>query len=96
MTYGFHYTGYGAAVVMFVHGTLIDPELKNRPPDFLDGEKILVEVCCCLVIAGIIWRIRRGTASCDTRPQRFGEGSRPSGKTGSSDVSTAAPKSKFR
>ena len=58
-----HYTAYVAAATMFVHGTLIDPELKNRPTDFLDGEKLqlLVEGCHCLVITGVVWRIRRGT-----------------------------------
>ena len=56
-----HYTAYFAAATMFVHGTLIDPELKNRPPDYFDGEKVLVEGCALLVIAGIVWRVRRGT-----------------------------------
>ena len=56
-----HYTAYGAAASMFVHGTLIDPDLKGRPPDFLDGEKVLVESCFCIVVAAIVWRIRRGT-----------------------------------
>jgi sulfoxide reductase heme-binding subunit YedZ len=56
-----HYIAYFAAASMFVHGTLIDPELKNRPTDFLDGEKVLVECCCGAVAAGVVWRIRRGT-----------------------------------
>ena len=56
-----HYTAYFAAATMFVHGTLIDPELKNRPTDFLDGEKVLVETCLCIVLLAVIWRIRRGT-----------------------------------
>jgi len=56
-----HYTAYFAAIVMFVHGTLIDPNLKNQPADFLDGEKVLVEGCFLLVAASTIWRIRRGT-----------------------------------
>jgi sulfoxide reductase heme-binding subunit YedZ len=56
-----HYTAYGAAAFMYVHGTLIDQNLKNGAPDFLDGEKLLVEGCCLLVVAATIWRIRRGT-----------------------------------
>jgi len=56
-----HYTAYFAAAIMFIHGTLIDPNLKNQPPDFLDGEKVLVEGCFVLVVAATIWRIRRGT-----------------------------------
>lgn len=56
-----HYTAYAAAALMYVHGTLIDPNLKNAPPDFLDGEKVLVEACGLTVLAGAIWRARRGT-----------------------------------
>ena len=53
-----HYVSYGAAGLLFVHGLMIDPELKERSPDYLDGEKVLVEVCALLVIAAGIWRVR--------------------------------------
>jgi len=53
-----HYVAYAAAAFFFVHGILIDPELKNRPPDPFDGEKVLVEICALLIIAATIWRIR--------------------------------------
>jgi predicted ferric reductase len=56
-----HYTAYFAAAVMFVHGTLIDQNLKGQVPDFLDGEKLLVEGCFLLVLAGSIWRWRYGS-----------------------------------
>jgi DMSO/TMAO reductase YedYZ heme-binding membrane subunit len=56
-----HYLAYAAAALMFVHGTLIDPDLKNRPTDFLDGEKLLVEGCFVLAVAGSIGRVRRGS-----------------------------------
>ena len=55
-----HYVAYFAAATMFVHGTLIDQNLKNETPDFLDGEKVLVEVCFLVVVAASIWRIRYG------------------------------------
>ena len=61
-----HYVAYGAAALMYVHGTLIDPNLKNLPADFLDGEKVLVEVCFLVVVAASIWRWRYGTEN-----QRF-------------------------
>jgi hypothetical protein len=48
------------AAFVYVHGTLIDPNLKNEPTDFLDGEKVLVEICGLLVIAATIMRIRYG------------------------------------
>lgn len=56
-----HYTAYAAALVMFVHGTLIDPNLKDQPTDFLDGEKVLVELCFLVVVAASIWRWKYGT-----------------------------------
>jgi DMSO/TMAO reductase YedYZ heme-binding membrane subunit len=55
-----HWFAYLGAALMFLHGTLIDPNLKNQPTDFLDGEKVLVEICALLVLAGSIWRWRRG------------------------------------
>jgi len=54
----FHYVSYAAAAFLFVHGILIDPELKNAPPDPLDGEKILIEGCALLIVAATVWRIR--------------------------------------
>ena len=56
-----HYVAYFAAACLFIHGTLINPELKNQPTDFLDGEKLLVEGCFLLVVAASIWRWRRGS-----------------------------------
>jgi len=53
-----HYIAYGVAALVYVHGTLIDPNLKNEPTDFLDGEKVLVEICGLIVIAASIARIR--------------------------------------
>jgi methionine sulfoxide reductase heme-binding subunit len=57
-----HYTAYAAASVFFVHGVWADPLLKNRPPDFIDAEKVYVEGCA-LLIAGATWlrfKARRG------------------------------------
>lgn len=53
-----HYVSYAAAGFVFVHGILMDPELKNNPPDPFDGEKILVEGCALLIVIATIWRIR--------------------------------------
>jgi sulfoxide reductase heme-binding subunit YedZ len=57
-----HYTTYAAALVFFVHGVIADPEVKNRPVDFLDAEKVYVEICALLVIAATIWRIQHRRA----------------------------------
>jgi methionine sulfoxide reductase heme-binding subunit len=56
-----HYIAYLAALSMFIHGTLIDQNLKGQTPDFLDGEKVLVEGCFAVVLAASIWRWRRGS-----------------------------------
>jgi predicted ferric reductase len=53
-----HWTAYFAAAVLLTHGLLIDPDLKNKPPDLLDGEKVLVEGCVLAVAAGSVWRVR--------------------------------------
>ena len=54
-----HYTAYFAAAVMFVHGTLIDPNLKGQAPDYFDGEKVLVEGCALTIVAASVWRVRQ-------------------------------------
>ena len=53
-----HYTAYAAAAVFYVHGTLADPLLKNRPVDFVDAEKAYVEGCALLVAAATVMRFR--------------------------------------
>jgi sulfoxide reductase heme-binding subunit YedZ len=55
---GLHYTAYAAATLFFLHGILTDPELKNRPTDFLDGEKVFIEGCLLLVVLAVAWRLR--------------------------------------
>jgi len=55
-----HYTTYFGAPTMFIHGALIDQYLKGQTPDFLDGEKVLVEVCCLIVATAATWRWRHG------------------------------------
>ena len=54
-----HYTSYAAAAVFYVHGTLSDPLLQNRPIDFIDAEKAYVEGCAILVLAATAWRFTR-------------------------------------
>ena len=53
-----HYTSYAAAAVFFVHGTLSDLLLQNRPVDWIDAEKLYVEGCAALVAAATLWRFR--------------------------------------
>jgi len=53
-----HYTAYAAAAVFYVHGTLADPLLQNRPVDFIDAEKVYVEGCAALIVVATLWRVR--------------------------------------
>jgi len=53
-----HFTGYGTAALFYVHGILTDPSLKDSPIDFLDAEKVYVELCMLLVIVAATLRIR--------------------------------------
>lgn len=50
-----HLISYGTALLFLFHGLLMDPELKDRPTDWLDAEKFFSEFCLLLlIIAGII------------------------------------------
>ena len=53
-----HLISYGTALLFVIHGIVMDPELKDRPVDWLDGEKLLTELCgLVLVLATIVrWR----------------------------------------
>jgi sulfoxide reductase heme-binding subunit YedZ len=58
-----HYTTYAAALVFFTHGIIADPQLKNRPVDFIDAEKVYVELCALAVVGATVWRIQHRRAS---------------------------------
>jgi DMSO/TMAO reductase YedYZ heme-binding membrane subunit len=66
-----HYIAYGVAALVYVHGTLIDQNLKNMPTDFLDGEKLLVEGCGLLVLGAAIVRIRYAYSKAAERARRL-------------------------
>ncbi len=61
-----HFTAYGTAALFYVHGIFTDPSLKDSPIDFLDAEKVYVELCLLLVIlaaaARIRWQLRQPPA----------------------------------
>jgi predicted ferric reductase len=52
-----HYTAYGAALLFFVHGILTEPNLKGQPVDYIDGEKVYIELCMLAVLACAVWRV---------------------------------------
>ena len=53
-----HYLVFPAAVLLFLHSILTDPNLKNGKPDLLDGGKIFVEAATLLSFTAVAIRIR--------------------------------------
>ena len=48
----------GPRPLFYLHGILTDPNLKDAPIDFLDGEKVYVEICLPVVIVAVALRVR--------------------------------------
>lgn len=57
-----HYTTYGAAIVFFIHGVIADPKVQGNPVDYLDGEKVYIELCAVLIALAVGWRFRHRRA----------------------------------
>lgn len=57
-----HYTTYAAAIIFLIHGLIADPTVTGRAIDYIDGEKVYVEVCAALFTALTLWRIRHRRA----------------------------------
>ncbi|HKN67232.1 MAG TPA: ferric reductase-like transmembrane domain-containing protein [Gemmatimonadaceae bacterium] len=53
-----HYGTYLTATLFLIHGIWSDPSLKDRPIDYLDAEKVGIELCLLIVIAGSFFRWR--------------------------------------
>jgi predicted ferric reductase len=53
-----HYLVFPAAVMLFVHSILTDPELKDGRPDLLDGGKVFLEGAALLFVAALGVRVR--------------------------------------
>jgi DMSO/TMAO reductase YedYZ heme-binding membrane subunit len=51
-----HLISYATALLMCVHGLFLDPQLKNREPDYFDGEKLLCEICLLVLVSAAIVR----------------------------------------
>ena len=56
-----HLISYGTALLFVIHGIVMDPELKDRPVDWLDGEKLVSEICGLVLLAATVvrWRYYR-------------------------------------
>ena len=53
-----HFATYALFPLFAVHALLTDPALKDRPIDWFDGEKVLVEFCVLAVAVAIGARVR--------------------------------------
>ncbi len=51
-----HYSSYVAAIPLFIHSIITDPRLEDRPVDWFDGEKVLVELCVVGISGLMIYR----------------------------------------
>jgi DMSO/TMAO reductase YedYZ heme-binding membrane subunit len=51
-----HLCSYAAAILFIVHGIALDPQLKDRPVDFLDAEKLFSELCGVVLLVASVWR----------------------------------------
>ena len=53
-----HYLVFPAAVLLFLHSILTDPDLKDGHPDLLDGGKVFVEILAVVCFLAVALRIR--------------------------------------
>ncbi len=53
-----HFATYALFPLYAVHAILTDPALKDRSIDYLDGEKVYVELCVLIVVVAIGARVR--------------------------------------
>jgi DMSO/TMAO reductase YedYZ heme-binding membrane subunit len=53
-----HYLVFPAAVLLFLHSILTDPNLKDGHPDLLDGGKVFVEAASLLSVVAVAIRYR--------------------------------------
>lgn len=53
-----HVISYATGLLFIVHGLVMDPLLKDRPIDFIDAEKLLVEACALVLVAAFAFRYR--------------------------------------
>jgi methionine sulfoxide reductase heme-binding subunit len=61
----FHFSVYIAAIALFWHALLTDPDLKGAPIDWLDGGKVFVELSAVFVVLASLvrWRHARRKAA---------------------------------
>ena len=53
-----HFATYALFPLYAVHSILTDPALRDRSIDYLDGEKVFVELCVLTVVVALLARVR--------------------------------------
>lgn len=69
-----HYGTYLTATLFLIHGIWSDPSLKDRPIDYLDAEKVGIEICLLIVVVASFFRWRtafRRRKAADARQRRY-------------------------
>jgi len=53
-----HIISYLTSVLFIVHAIVMDPLLKDRSVDFIDAEKVFMELCGLVLLCAFYWRYR--------------------------------------
>ena len=53
-----HLISYITALLVCFHGIFIDQHLKDQSPDYLDGEKVLCEICLLVMVVFTVIRLK--------------------------------------
>ena len=53
-----HLISYCTTLIAIIHGVIMDPLLKDRPTDWIDAEKVYIQLCGLLVVVSSILRYR--------------------------------------
>ena len=67
-----HYVAYAVTVALFAHSLLTNPNLDDKPIDYLDGGKVFIEACTLIALAAITWRVLHGVRRSALREARAG------------------------
>jgi sulfoxide reductase heme-binding subunit YedZ len=51
-----HVISYMTGILFIVHAIVMDPLLKDRAVDFIDAEKVFMELCAIILLAAFYWR----------------------------------------
>lgn len=69
-----HLLSYGTALLFIVHGIVLDPQLKDRPVDPFDAEKLVSELCGLVLLIASFLRYRYHMQA---RKSKFSANKRP-------------------